>query len=94
MLILNQWGNKLVNMDMVESIEFDYATGNTYTLKAVMKRGWNDPSPKLSDYEYARTTIKLGEYEYANEAKNALHQIYFAANNDCKTFCMPDGGES
>lgn len=88
MLILTQMQNKLVNMDLVESIEIGYETGTTYTVKAVMERCFNDPENDALTDEL-RCVIKLGEYETSTDAEEVLRNIYYAYGSKCRTYVMP-----
>lgn len=84
MLILNQLGNKLVNLDNLESIEIDYHTGNTYSVvKAVAESPWD------SDTFNKKSTIKLGEYPTSLQSEAVIESIFAAYDAGCKTYRMP-----
>lgn len=88
MLILNQLGNKVVNVDAVESIEVAYNTGSSYTVvKAVVEHPWdNDEFTK-------KATIALGEYSTSVKAEEVIKWIYTAYMSESRGFKMPKDGE-
>lgn len=84
MLILNQLGNKVVNVNNVESIEIDYHLGDAYAVVlAITEHDW--------DNEYGHyASIKLGEYSTSVKAEYVIKSIYDAYANESRCFMMPE----
>lgn len=84
MLILNQKGTKIVNVNNTESIEISYHLGNAYAVvKAVTEHNWDDEN---SNYV---SSIMLGEYDTSLQAEAVIQSIFAAYDSGCKTFKMP-----
>lgn len=90
MLILNQLGNKVVNVEIVESIEVGYELGNAYSVKAVMERDWNEPD---NGDAVPKSIIRLGEYSTSVKAEEVIKWIYTAYMSESRGFKMPKDGE-
>lgn len=87
MLILNQLGNKVVNVNNVESIEIDYHTGNAYAVvRAITEHDWDN------EYDHY-ASIKLGEYSTFVKAEEVIKWIYTAYMSESRGFKMPKDGE-
>lgn len=92
MLILTQLGNKVVNVNALESIEVDFHTGTSYTVvKGVMERDWNHEDGTLKDVP--ESVIVLGEYSTSVKAEEVIKWIYTAYMSESRGFKMPKDGE-
>lgn len=86
MLILNQLGNKVVNVDNVESIEIDYHLGNAYAVVlAVIEHNAN---------AHYSSFIRLGEYSTSVKTEEVIKWIYTAYMSESRGFKMPKDGEA
>ena len=87
MLILNQLGNKVVNVNNVESIEIDYHPGNAYAVvHAITEHDWDN------EYDHY-SSVRLGEYSTSVKAEEVIKWIYTAYMSESRGFKMPKDGE-